>query len=417
MQRIALSSIALLSLIAGCNTPTRTARPLPSPPTQTRPPPPPPVAMAPRETPPPPPPPPPQQTYAKLNLSDLRPSGGVERGRWRVIVIHHSASSKDTPAGMNQAHLDRGWDRGLGYHFVIGNGVNYPDGKLFVGQRWKGQVTGAHCKASAGRYFGALRPNNYFNDRGVGICLVGNFEETQPTPRQIETCRQLVAWLFSNTSVAPGDMYGHGQVTNKTACPGSNLRARIADLRRSAAQAVAEGQSDFPALADASWLDDDDAALTHEELDGALPPFYAAVERLDIGDGLIFDALDHVADSQRRRAGWTVLGDVEHDQAALPALTGPLGRIGGDLAHANPAPDDRAAAHPVDALRLALREGRFGDERLLPAAHAQRQPLPRLTLADQVEQLRRAADGGLVDARDDVAFVQACRCGRAAGLD
>ena len=61
------------------------------------------------------------------------PSGGIKR-RWQTIVIHHSASSRDTPAGMDAYHRNtRGWKNGLGYHFVIGNGVNTADGKVYVG--------------------------------------------------------------------------------------------------------------------------------------------------------------------------------------------------------------------------------------------------------------------------------------------
>lgn len=234
MQRIALCAAALALAVAGCQSPA---------PKSTLGPPPPPVlsTRAPRVVEPIAPPPrapeiAPPRAGRMVSPADIQVPGGIRRNNWKVIVVHHAASAKATPQGMDAYHRQRGWD-GLGYHFVIGNGVNYPDGRLFVGPRWKGQRTGAHCKASAGRYFGTYCPNNYFNEHGIGICLIGDLDKEPPTARQLQTLESLIAVLIEEIGINPSRIYGHGEVTHKTACPGRYVN--MPALRRSIAAAVA----------------------------------------------------------------------------------------------------------------------------------------------------------------------------------
>lgn len=133
--------------------------------------------------------------------------------RWECIVVHHSASDRSTPEGMRAYHMrDRGWDE-LGYHFVIGNGVGYPDGRVFVGERWKSQMHGAHCKT----------PGNYHNEHGVGICLIGNLENHPPTAKQLDSLARLLAFLSEKSHIPRSRIYTHGGVTNKTVCPGQHF--------------------------------------------------------------------------------------------------------------------------------------------------------------------------------------------------
>ncbi|MGE3180724.1 MAG: hypothetical protein AB7N71_03775, partial [Phycisphaerae bacterium] len=93
---------------------------------------------------------------SQISPSTISTSARLNVGKWQAIVVHHSATSNATPEGMDRYHRrDRGWKNGLGYHFVIGNGVNYPDGKIFVSERWKDQLSGAHCRnKDSGRFFG-----------------------------------------------------------------------------------------------------------------------------------------------------------------------------------------------------------------------------------------------------------------------
>lgn len=165
------------------------------------------------------------------------PAVGVQPGHWRAIVVHHSAGTTDTPATMDRFHRRvRGWPNGLGYHFVIGNGVNTEDGKVYVGPRWQRQILGAHCHNTAGSYFGTWRPDNYFNTNAIGICLIGNFENAAPTPRQMRALEQLTQSLCHNLGISASHIYGHGGITHRTACPGRYLAPQIATVRRAAAQ-------------------------------------------------------------------------------------------------------------------------------------------------------------------------------------
>ncbi len=233
MQRIALIlPIAVLALlVSGCKSAARGhAGPVPDPVLDTghrRPLPPPnrrPVArrkVAPKK---------PVRRVAGVP-GDWYPTAGIRKDRWQCIVVHHSASPKDSPESMHRYHLSqKKWPNGLGYHFVIGNGVNYPDGAVFVGKRWKQQITGAHCKSGNGRFFGTWRQRNYFNTHGIGICLIGNFENNRPTAKQMQSLRRLIAFLTPEAKINPARVYGHGEITRKTACPG---RLQVAALRRS----------------------------------------------------------------------------------------------------------------------------------------------------------------------------------------
>jgi hypothetical protein len=104
-----------------------------------------------------------------------------DKKRWHGIIIHHSGSYYGSAAHEHKYHKSIGWD-GLGYYFVINNGIfkngyGRADGLVEVGYRWRGQQTGSHCRPSNDY-------SNYWNKHTIGICLIGNFSETRPTERQ-----------------------------------------------------------------------------------------------------------------------------------------------------------------------------------------------------------------------------------------
>ncbi len=237
MQRIALLVATLaIAVLAGCQGPEPTPgapSPLPGPILGTRPP----QTTEPVPTPPQVGPQIPQYPSSGVRLSDIIPPGGIRRGTWKVFVVHHSGAANATPQGMDRYHrVNRHWAGGLGYDFVIGNGVNYPDGALYVGPRWRAQETGAHCKSGAGRYLGSWRDANYFNEHGIGICLIGNFEQDRPTAKQMQTLQQLICLLSEQTGIGPTQIFGHGEITHKTACPGRYVS--MPAVRRNVAAAM-----------------------------------------------------------------------------------------------------------------------------------------------------------------------------------
>ena len=135
--------------------------------------------------------------------------------KWNFIVLHHSGTASGSAASFGRHHKqDNGWD-GLGYHFVIGNGKGSGDGQLEIGYRWTEQRTGAH----AGR---AADGTNVMNETGIGICLVGTFEVTHPTARQLAMLRSLVAYLRAYCDIPEDHVLLHRDVRG-TRCPGKHL--------------------------------------------------------------------------------------------------------------------------------------------------------------------------------------------------
>ncbi len=143
--------------------------------------------------------------------ADWRPAG--RERRWQYIVLHHSATPRGSAAIFDKIHRSRGWDE-LGYHFVIGNGQGAPNGLVEVGGRWLKQKHGAHCKV-------AEHPE--YNDFGVGVCLVGDFDRTYPTEAQIDSCAQVVRYVMRRYGIPASRIRGHQQLKPTTRCPGDHF--------------------------------------------------------------------------------------------------------------------------------------------------------------------------------------------------
>jgi N-acetylmuramoyl-L-alanine amidase len=139
--------------------------------------------------------------------ADWRPSG--QERPWRFIVVHHSATTWGSADAFDRIHRARGWDE-LGYHFVIGNGSGAGDGEVQIGPRWFKQKHGAHCKVSN---------HPEYNDVGIGICLVGNFNDSRPTEAQMRSLASLVRFLMDRYHIPQSQVFGHGQL-KATDCPG-----------------------------------------------------------------------------------------------------------------------------------------------------------------------------------------------------
>ena len=57
-----------------------------------------------------------------------------------------------------------------------------------------------------------------------------DFENNRPTAKQMQALRRLIAFLTPAAKIDPARIYGHREITHKTACPG---RLQVASLRRS----------------------------------------------------------------------------------------------------------------------------------------------------------------------------------------
>ncbi|MCD4831552.1 MAG: peptidoglycan recognition protein family protein [Anaerohalosphaeraceae bacterium] len=141
------------------------------------------------------------------------PPKGSEKG-WNAIVIHHSATQRGSMATFDDYHRNvNGWE-GVGYNFVVGNGYGSGNGEVETTFRWSQQRVGAHCKTDY---------TNWANKNAIGICLVGNFEQSRPSYRQMFSVSKLVKFLSSRYNIPASRIYGHKDTprhSTSTNCPG-----------------------------------------------------------------------------------------------------------------------------------------------------------------------------------------------------
>ncbi|HEY0369142.1 MAG TPA: N-acetylmuramoyl-L-alanine amidase [Chthoniobacterales bacterium] len=147
----------------------------------------------------PPPPPPPKRSfwqrlfgggdrtnyrYLSRSVIDAIRRAPVQRGRWKFIIVHNSGTNQGNARAFDYYHRHvRRMKNGLAYHFVVGNGSSSGDGQIEIGDRWRRQINGGHVHS------------DYLNNISLGICLVGDFNRTQPTPTQLAATEELIKYL------------------------------------------------------------------------------------------------------------------------------------------------------------------------------------------------------------------------------
>lgn len=132
-----------------------------------------------------------------------------------MIVLHHTGSGDDMDASAEQIHewhLNQDW-AGIGYHYVIRK-----DGTIEKGRpEW---AVGSHAYGE--------------NGHTIGIHLSGDFNDAEPTEKQIEVCAKFLSELCEKYDI-PIDrdhIVGHGELDDDVTpqgCPGRNLYAYLAD--------------------------------------------------------------------------------------------------------------------------------------------------------------------------------------------
>ena len=139
----------------------------------------------------------------------------IQANHWKYIYIHHSNTASGNAITLGQP------TGGMGDHFLIGNGDGLMDGEIQVGQRWNQQLV-------------ALPPTgaNKIDRDCISICLVGDFDQTVPTPTQLRRLSQLVSTLQGQLHVDrdsvllvdhPQSTAGIGRYFPKTAFRGQLL--------------------------------------------------------------------------------------------------------------------------------------------------------------------------------------------------
>lgn len=167
----------------------------------------------------------------------LPPSDAPLSGRfgdWNWIVIHHTGEASGDVATLDARHrAEMGYEDGLAFHFLVGNGNGLALGAVAEGERWRRRIPGPHCTENPGVSLAS-----------VGVAAIG---DTAAAPLPRESMRALAALaesLRARLGLPPERILLHREVEGGDAsCPGAHFDA--AAFR--AALAEAAGGSASPA--------------------------------------------------------------------------------------------------------------------------------------------------------------------------
>jgi N-acetylmuramoyl-L-alanine amidase len=177
------------------------------------------------------------------------------------IAVHHSASTFGDAALIRRWHKARGW-LDIGYHAVVLNGHREYGGALNEAEI--GGVEPGRPEEQVGAHVAG------HNTGSLGLCLVGNFEESEPDARQWDAAVAKVAAWCRQYGVGADHVLGHKEFSGQaTACPGKHLDMKR--FRADVAAALAGGSAPAPEAV-ASWAKEAwDWAKDAGLLDGTRP--------------------------------------------------------------------------------------------------------------------------------------------------
>lgn len=130
------------------------------------------------------------------------------------ITLHHQGEiwkeGTDVPNYLRRlqqwSRLTQRW-ADIPYHYVIA-----PDGRIYAARPLT-QAGDTHTE---------------YDPRGHALLmLVGNFEEQQPTPAQLNAAVELTAWLAREHGLGLDDIASHKDYSRQTVCPGKKLYAYL----------------------------------------------------------------------------------------------------------------------------------------------------------------------------------------------
>lgn len=128
------------------------------------------------------------------------------------VVIHHTDARRDaTWQAVARYHVEQNDWPGIGYHV----GVQTRAGGMVVSLLNAPETVSYHA-------------HQVGNERGVAVCIAGQFEQTAPSAAEVETLRRVVAVIRRWATWRHLAVQGHGDVPgNDTACPGASLAALL----------------------------------------------------------------------------------------------------------------------------------------------------------------------------------------------
>ena len=165
---------------------------------------------------------------------------------WQGAVVHHTVtgnnySQAEVPAIINSMYIyhnvHNGWGD-IGYNLLVDR----------FGGIWEGRDEGVdNTVVQASEVIGAHTGS--FNQATFGVSLIGSYNgDTAPTDAQIDSAASAIAWEFYGLGITSAygtfeyhgtqqRITGHGDSShwydgrNRTACPGSQVNARMDEIR------------------------------------------------------------------------------------------------------------------------------------------------------------------------------------------
>lgn len=137
------------------------------------------------------------------------------------IIVHHTATRQapwnEAIDSINYSHKGRGFPRAesgyyIGYHRLIDL-----DGAQAIIRHDK--EIGAHCRAKG------------MNAKSIGVCLIGNFDKVEPTPKQLEKLERELKKICSKHLIPTHKILYHGEV-GKTRCCGDHLIKALKKIKK-----------------------------------------------------------------------------------------------------------------------------------------------------------------------------------------
>jgi hypothetical protein len=152
------------------------------------------------------------------------------------VILHHSAGSNTDTNYINVVrniyiyHTEtNNWDD-IGYNFVVAQNGTVFDGRDGKGTFEEDNIQGAH-------YCGK-------NNGTMGVCLLGNYDNVEPTDTSLRSIEKLIAWKLNKELLDPYDYYNHPNANDNllgvvsghrdgcnTACPGEIYIARKDNIK------------------------------------------------------------------------------------------------------------------------------------------------------------------------------------------
>ncbi len=129
--------------------------------------------------------------------------------QWFAIVIHASGTPAASVEALDRSSQALGLDS-MPFHFVIGNGLDAPDGSVVAGRRWTEQRAGS---GTAQRPDGSQPDSAWFDEHAIAICLAGNGDRRPFTEAQLDALIRSVKELQRLHGIPDSAVYLHADLS------------------------------------------------------------------------------------------------------------------------------------------------------------------------------------------------------------